>query len=105
VVGELAQARDHPDPATYLGWGKVEELVGLVKSAAADVAVVELSPAQLRNLEDRACVRVVDRTAPPDRADALQRAYPDAVRVPARTGEGLDRLRQEIGRRLEGAGE
>ena len=42
--------------------------------------------------------------APPDWVEALLRAYPDAVRVSARTGEGLDRLRQEIGRRLQGVG-
>jgi GTPase len=63
VVGELTQARDRPDPATYLGSGKVDELAGLVKTADADVVDGELSPAQLRNLEDRVGVRVVDRTA------------------------------------------
>ena len=65
VVGELTQARDRPDPATYLGSGKVEELTELVKTDDADVVVVdgELSPAQLRNLEDRVGARVVDRTA------------------------------------------
>src|SRR4051812_13947619 len=40
VVGELTQARDRPDPATYLGSGKVQELAGLVKTADADVVVV-----------------------------------------------------------------
>ena len=43
-------------------------------------------------------------SAPPEWVEALERAYPDAVRVSARTGEGLDRLRQEIARRLPGAG-
>jgi GTP-binding protein HflX len=42
-------------------------------------------------------------SASPDRVEALLRAYPDAVRVSARTGEGIDGLRQEIGRRLAGA--
>jgi len=43
-------------------------------------------------------------SAPPEWVEALQRAYPDAVRVSARSGEGLDRLREEIARRLPGAG-
>ncbi len=65
VVGRLTQARDHPDPATYLGSGKVDELARLVDEEDADVVVVDgdLSPAQVRNLEDRTGVRVVDRTA------------------------------------------
>ncbi|MHA6793908.1 GTPase HflX [Pseudonocardia bannensis] len=65
VVGELRQARDRPDPATYLGSGKVEELARLAEQTDADLVVAdgELSPAQLRNLEDRTGVRVADRTA------------------------------------------
>ncbi len=65
VVGELTQERPHPDPATYLGSGKVDELSALVRERGADVVVAdaELSPAQVRNLEERTGVRVVDRTA------------------------------------------
>jgi GTPase len=65
VVGQLTQVREHPDAATYIGSGKVEELTRLVDTEGAEVAVVdgELSPAQVRNLEDRTGVRVVDRTA------------------------------------------
>nr|WP_239029363.1 GTPase HflX [Pseudonocardia acidicola] len=40
--------------------------------------------------------------APSEWVEALQQAYPDAVRVSARTGEGLDQLRQEISHRLDG---
>jgi GTP-binding protein HflX len=65
VVGQLTQARDRPDPATYLGSGKVEELARLAEQVDADLVIAdgELSPAQLRNLEDSTGVRVVDRTA------------------------------------------
>ncbi|MFD2091125.1 GTPase HflX [Blastococcus deserti] len=65
VVGRLVQTRDRPDPATYLGSGKVTELAGMVqeRSAALVIADGELTPGQVRNLEDRLGARVVDRTA------------------------------------------
>ncbi|HEV7468571.1 MAG: GTP-binding protein HflX [Pseudonocardia sp.] len=65
VVGELTQNRRSPDPATYLGSGKVEELARLVEQEAADLVIVdgEPTPAQVRGLEDRTGVRVADRTA------------------------------------------
>jgi len=64
VVGALIQRRDAPDPATYVGSGKVDEIAAVVRDTEADTVVCdgELSPAQLRNLEDRLEVRVVDRT-------------------------------------------
>ncbi len=65
VVGRLTQNREHPDPATFIGARKVDELVALVRDAGADVVVADadLSPGQVRNLEQRTAVRVVDRTA------------------------------------------
>jgi GTP-binding protein HflX len=65
VAGRVVQARAHPDPATYLGSGKVGELAGVVRDrdAAMVIADGELSPAQVRNLEERLGARVVDRTA------------------------------------------
>jgi GTPase len=65
VVGRLVQPRDRPDPATYLGSGKVAELADLVRDRDAGLVIAdgELSPAQVRNLEDRLGARVVDRTA------------------------------------------
>src|SRR4051812_27347380 len=65
VVGRLVQPRDRPDPATYLGSGKVDELAMLVRDEDAGLVIAdgELSPAQIRNLEDRLGARVVDRTA------------------------------------------
>ncbi len=65
VLEALVQRRNQPDPATYIGRGKVEEVADVVRVTGADTVVCdgELQPAQLRNLEDRIRVKVVDRTA------------------------------------------
>lgn len=64
VVDGVIQRRDSPDPATYLGSGKVNELALIVQQHGADTVVCdgELSPGQLRQLEDKVKVKVVDRT-------------------------------------------
>jgi len=65
VLDGLLQRRPHPDPATYLGRGKVEELAAIVAALGADtvVADTELAPSQRRALEDAVKVKVIDRTA------------------------------------------
>jgi GTP-binding protein HflX len=65
VLDAVMQRRDKPDPATYIGSGKVAELKEIVRRSGADTVICdgELSPGQLRNLEDRVKVKVVDRTA------------------------------------------
>jgi GTP-binding protein HflX len=65
VLAGLVQRRQSPDPATFIGRGKVDELKLVVEREGADTVICdgELSPAQLRNLEDRVQVKVVDRTA------------------------------------------
>ena len=65
VLEGLIQRRDKADPATYIGSGKVIELKQVVQSTGADTVVCdgELSPSQLRQLEDKLRVKVVDRTA------------------------------------------
>lgn len=65
VLDGLIQRRPRPDPATYIGSGKVEELRGAVDGAGADTVICdgELSPGQLRQLEDKLKVKVIDRTA------------------------------------------
>jgi GTP-binding protein HflX len=65
VLDALIQRRQKPDPATYIGTGKVEELRAAVESTGADTVICDgaLAPSQLRNLEDRVKVKVVDRTA------------------------------------------
>ncbi len=65
VLDGILQRRDHPDPATYIGKGKAEELRDIVKAVGADTVVVddELQPSQRRALEDVVKVKVIDRTA------------------------------------------
>ncbi|HEV2969445.1 MAG TPA: GTPase HflX, partial [Pirellulales bacterium] len=64
VVGRLTQRRDAPDVTTYLGKGKLAELEQLAGSTDADVVLFDndLSPAQIRNLEEALGIKVVDRT-------------------------------------------
>ena len=64
VVDGVIQRRDNPDPATYLGSGKVLELFEIVKATGADTVICdgELTPGQLRQLESILKVKVVDRT-------------------------------------------
>jgi GTP-binding protein HflX len=65
VLEGLIQRRDKPDPSTYIGAGKLEDLRAIVRSTGADTVICdgELSPSQLRTLEDKLKVKVVDRTA------------------------------------------
>jgi GTP-binding protein HflX len=65
VLDGLLQRRPHPDPSTYLGRGKAEELAAIVANLGADtvVADTELAPSQRRALEDVVKVKVIDRTA------------------------------------------
>ncbi|MGA8112453.1 MAG: GTPase HflX [Actinocatenispora sp.] len=65
VLEGLIQRRSRVDPATYVGRGKVDELRDVVIESGADTVICdgELSPSQLRNLETRVKVKVIDRTA------------------------------------------
>src|SRR6188768_949220 len=64
VLDGVLQRRPHPDPATYLGRGKAQELRDLVAALGADtvIADTELAPSQRRALEDVVKVKVIDRT-------------------------------------------
>ncbi len=65
VLDAMVQRRERPDPATYIGSGKVVELREIVLRTAADTVICdgELTPGQLRQLEAKLKVKVVDRTA------------------------------------------
>src|SRR5216117_2587019 len=64
IVGEVIQYRQRPDPATYIGKGKVQELREQILIEGVDVVIFdeELSPSQARNLEEALETKVVDRT-------------------------------------------
>ena len=65
VLEGLIQRRSRPDAATFIGRGKVDELRDVVVASGADTVICdgELSPSQLRNLEQQTKVKVIDRTA------------------------------------------
>lgn len=62
VVARLTQTRARPDPACFIGRGKLEEI--RAEAAAADLLVFnhDLTPSQLRNIEDATDCRTIDRT-------------------------------------------
>ena len=72
ALDRVTQRRDSPDPATYIGKGKVQEAVGAANALDADMLIFddELTPAQGRNLEEMAGVnplaerglKIIDRT-------------------------------------------
>jgi GTP-binding protein HflX len=65
VVGRVVQRRDRPDPATYIGSGKVAEIRELAEATDCDTVVFddELTPAQQFNLEKQLGRTAIDRTA------------------------------------------
>jgi GTP-binding protein HflX len=64
VLEGLAQRREKPDPKTYVGSGKAKELRDAVLATGADTVICdgELTPGQLRSLEEVVKVKVIDRT-------------------------------------------
>jgi GTP-binding protein HflX len=65
AVARVVQSRPEPDPATFIGRGKLDALHAAIHSKGADAVILdhELTPGQLRSLEERMGVKVVDRTA------------------------------------------
>ena len=63
-VGKITQQLDSPNPATYVGKGKIQEIYLSVVSTEANMVIFndELSPAQLRNIEEELKVEVMDRS-------------------------------------------
>ncbi|MDY3128260.1 MAG: GTPase HflX, partial [Corynebacterium sp.] len=64
IVEMLYQKRDKPDPGTFIGSGKVQELKGIVEATGADTVICdgELNPGQLSALERALNTKVIDRT-------------------------------------------
>jgi GTP-binding protein HflX len=65
VVGSAVQRLEHPNPATYIGKGKLQEIVAERQDAEYTTVIFddELSPSQQRNLENELDTKVLDRTA------------------------------------------
>ncbi len=64
VLGQMVQNMEKAQQATLIGKGKVDELAEMCQNMEADLVIFneELSGMQLRNLEERISVRVIDRT-------------------------------------------
>ena len=64
VVGKVIQKREAPEKATFVGVGKLAEIIAFCQNEEVDIIIVdsELSPSQQRNLEKLTNVRVIDRT-------------------------------------------
>ena len=64
VVGSMIQKLDKPIGASYVGSGRLEEIAELCKTQEIDLIIAddELTPVQIRTIEDTADVRVIDRT-------------------------------------------
>ncbi len=64
-VARLVQSRAEPDPGMFIGKGKLEDVRDLINGSHADALILdhELTPGQLRSLEERLGVKVIDRTA------------------------------------------
>lgn len=65
VLEKIIQKKETPDRAYYIGRGKTEELAALAQMLEADLVIFndELSPLQVRNLEGKIGVKIIDRTA------------------------------------------
>lgn len=116
VVGTLVQRLRHPDVATYIGKGRVQELSELEKDPGFELVIIddELSPSQQRNLEKLLHARILDRTAlildifaqhARTREGRLQVELAQLeYRLPRLAGSGVDLSRQAGGSRSAGAG-
>ena len=64
VVGSFIQKLEKPVSATYIGTGRLEELIEICRTQEIDLIIAdsELTPNQLRSIEDSTDVRVIDRT-------------------------------------------
>ena len=116
VVGSMIQRMRHPDVATYIGKGRVQELCDTEKQLHLDLVIFddELSPSQQRNLEKMLNARVLDRTAlildifaqhARTREGRLQVELAQLeYRLPRLAGHGVELSRQTGGSRSASAG-
>lgn len=64
VIGKVIQKRETPEAATFLGYGKIAEVIAFCQANTVDILIFdsELTPSQQRNIEKLTDVRVIDRT-------------------------------------------
>lgn len=117
VIATMVQAKDRPNSSTYIGKGKLEELIHLVDELEPDLVIFdsELSPVQLRNLEEAVDTRIIDRTMlildifsqrARTREGNLQVELANLeYRLPRLTGRGAEMSRLGGGIGTRGAGE
>ena len=117
VLGRMVQLKDNPDPATYFGRGKVQELKALCEQLGCNIAICddELSPSQLRNLEKELEIKVADRTQVildifAQRATSAEgklqvESAQLAYMMPRLRGMGVEMSNQGAGIRTRGPGE
>ncbi len=117
VAATIIQVRDNPQAATYIGSGKLEELKHLIYELEPEVIIFdgELSPVQLRNLEQEVQINIVDRTMlildifsqrARSREGKLQVELASLeYRLPRLTGKGKEMSRIGGGIGARGAGE
>lgn len=116
VVGTMVQRLPHPDPLTYVGKGRAQELSDLVQQADCNLAIFddELSPTQQRTLEKLLGVSIVDRTVlildifaqhAHSREGRLQVELAQLeYRLPRLSGRDVEYTRQAGGSRSAGSG-
>ncbi len=65
TIKRFTQRLEHPNPKTYIGTGKLEEIIAYVAEHEIDLAIFddELSPSQIRNLEEHIKCKIVDRSS------------------------------------------
>lgn len=80
VIGKLIQKKENPDAATFVGIGKLSEIISFCQDYEINLLIFdsELTPSQQRNIEKLTSVRVIDRTT----------LILDIFALHARTGEG-----------------
>ncbi|RXT04098.1 GTPase HflX [Ammoniphilus sp. CFH 90114] len=117
VVARLVQKRTRPDNVTYVGKGKVEEIMAAMEEVDADLLIFdgELSPIQQRNLENILDIKIIDRTSLILDIFAMRAKSREGIlqvelarlsyKLPRLTGRGQELSRQGGGIGSRGAGE
>ncbi|NLB87928.1 MAG: GTPase HflX [Syntrophomonadaceae bacterium] len=119
VIATMVQSKSRPESATYIGRGKLEELTHLIEELDADLVIFdnELSPVQLRNIEETLKVEILDRTMLILDIFAQRARSKEGIlqvelarleyQLPRLTGRGreLSRIGGSVGAGVRGAGE